>query len=56
VSTAGITRTELLGDAKIFKAAAPVRVVKARAAPAAPGHCVEVIEMPDGSSRLSCFH
>ena len=56
VSTAGITRNELLGDAKIFKAAAPVRVAKVRAAPAAPGRCVEVIEMPDGSSRLSCFH
>ena len=56
VSTAGITRNELLADARVFKAAAPVRVVKARVAPAAPGHCVEVIEMPDGSSKVSCFH
>jgi pilus assembly protein CpaB len=56
VSTAGITRNDLLGEAKVFKAAAPVRVVKAPAARAPTGHCVEVIEMPDGSSRVSCFH
>jgi len=56
VSTAGITRGELLGDPKVFKVVAPIRVVKARAVSARPGHCVEVIEMPDGSSRLSCFH
>ena len=54
VSTAGITRTELLGEPKAFKAA--VRTAPARKRAAAPGHCVEVIEMPDGSSRLSCFN
>ncbi|MCS0612417.1 Flp pilus assembly protein CpaB [Massilia kyonggiensis] len=54
VSTAGITRTELLGEPKAFKAA--VRTAPARKRTAAPGHCVEVIEMPDGSSRLSCFN
>jgi pilus assembly protein CpaB len=56
VSTAGATRSELLGDAKVFKAAAPVRVAKPRAVAGPPRHCVEVIEMPDGTSRLSCFH
>jgi pilus assembly protein CpaB len=58
VSTAGITRNELLGEAKVFKAAAPVPVAvrKPRPRPAKPSNCVEVIEMPDGSSRLSCFN
>ena len=56
VSTAGITRTELLGEPKVFKTAAPVRVTPPRPRPAAPGHCIEVIEMPDGSSRQSCFN
>ena len=57
VSTAGFTRNDLLGEPKVFKTAAPVRIAKPQAPqPARPGHCVEVIEMPDGSSRLSCFH
>lgn len=56
VSTAGITRTELLGEPKIFKTAAPVRVTPPRPRPAAPRHCIEVIEMPDGSTRQSCFN
>ncbi|MGZ3297119.1 MAG: Flp pilus assembly protein CpaB [Xanthobacteraceae bacterium] len=56
VSTNGITKTELFGEPKIFKAVAPVRVAKARVARVTPRRCVEVIEMPDGSSRLSCFH
>jgi len=59
VSTGGITKNDLFGEPKVYKAAAPVRVAKPR-----PAHevrevsrqCVEVIEMPDGSSRLSCFH
>jgi pilus assembly protein CpaB len=58
VSTVGITRNDLFGEPKVFKAVAPVRVVARRAAPVreARRNCVEVIEMPDGSSRLSCFH
>jgi pilus assembly protein CpaB len=54
VSTVGITKNELLGEPKVFKAVAPARVVKAPVREAR--NCVEVIEMPDGSSRLSCFH
>jgi pilus assembly protein CpaB len=58
VNTAGFTRNDLLGEAKVFKTAAPVKVAKPQpqSQPAKPGHCVEVIEMPDGSSRLSCFN
>lgn len=58
VNTAGFTRNDLLGEAKVFKAAAPVKIAKPQPQPqpAKPGHCVEVIEMPDGSSRLSCFN
>jgi pilus assembly protein CpaB len=55
VSTEGITKNELFGEPKVFKAVAPVRVAK-RPVREVPRHCVEVIEMPDGSSRLSCFH
>jgi pilus assembly protein CpaB len=55
VSTEGITKNELFGEPKVFKAVAPVRVAK-RPVRDVPRHCVEVIEMPDGSSRLSCFH
>jgi pilus assembly protein CpaB len=58
VSTAGFTRNDLLDEPKVFKTAAPVKVVKPqpKSQPARPGHCIEVIEMPDGSSRLSCFN
>jgi pilus assembly protein CpaB len=55
VSTDGITKSELFGEPKVFKAVAPVRVAKPRPARTTPRQCVEVIEMPDGSSRLSCF-
>jgi pilus assembly protein CpaB len=55
VSTEGITKNELFGEPKVFKAVAPVRVAKPPVREV-PRHCVEVIEMPDGSSRLSCFH
>ena len=55
VSTAGITRNELFGEPKVFKAVAPARAARPRPVRAAPRDCVEVIEMPDGSSRLSCF-
>ena len=58
VNTAGFTRNDLLGEAKVFKTASPVKIAKPQPQPqpAKPGHCVEVIEMPDGSSRLSCFN
>jgi pilus assembly protein CpaB len=56
VRTAGFTRNDLLDEPKAFKAVAPVRVAQPKKQPATPGHCVEVIEMPDGSSRLSCFN
>jgi pilus assembly protein CpaB len=56
VRTAGFTRNDLLDEPKAFKAVAPVRVAKPKPQPATPGHCVEVIDMPDGSSRLSCFN
>lgn len=58
VSTAGITKGELFGDAKPFKAVAPVRIVKRPVAgPAlANRNCVEVIEMTGGGVRLSCFN
>jgi pilus assembly protein CpaB len=56
VRTAGFTRNDLLDEPKAFQAAAPVRVAKPKPQPVTPGHCVEVIEMPDGSSRLSCFN
>jgi len=57
VDTRGVTRNELFGEAPIAKAAAPVRVARRAPAPkvAARGPCVEVIAMPDGSARLSCF-
>jgi pilus assembly protein CpaB len=56
VSTGGITKNDLFDEPKVFKAVAPVRVAKRAPAPEARRNCVEVIEMPDGSSRLSCFH
>jgi pilus assembly protein CpaB len=56
VSTDGITKNELFGEPKVFKAVAPVRVARPRPVPDVPRQCVEVIEMPDGSSRLNCFH
>ena len=59
VSTGGITKNDLFAEPKVYKAAAPVRVAKARPAREVREvrrDCVEVIEMPDGSSRLSCFH
>ena len=56
VSTAGITKNELFDEPKVFKAVAPVRVAKRAPVREERKNCVEVIEMPDGSSRLSCFH
>ena len=55
VSTAGITKNELFAEPKVFKAVVPLRGARPRPVPAAPRECVEVIEMPDGSSRLNCF-
>lgn len=56
VSTDGVTKSELFGEPKVFKAVATARVAKPRPVRETPRRCVEVIEMPDGSSRLSCFH
>ena len=58
VATRGVTRSELFGEPQLVKTAAPVRVVRRAAAPklAARGNCVEVIAMPDGATRLSCFN
>ncbi|PQP02229.1 Flp pilus assembly protein CpaB [Massilia phosphatilytica] len=56
VSTAGITKNELFGEPRVYKAVVPVHVAKERPVRVAPRNCVEVIEMPDGSSRLSCFN
>lgn len=58
VATKGVTRSELFGEPQLVKAVAPVRIVRRAPAPklAARGPCVEVIAMPDGSARLSCFH
>jgi pilus assembly protein CpaB len=61
VATEGITKSELFtkpNQPKVFKAAAtPGRVAKRPAAEKQPRStiCVEVIEMPDGSTKLSCF-
>lgn len=57
VDTRGVTKSELFGEPQIVKAAAPARVVRRATAQkvAASGPCVEVIAMPDGSARLSCF-
>jgi pilus assembly protein CpaB len=55
VSTVGITKGDLFGEAKVFKAVAPVRVTRRPAAPAAGRDCVEVIDMTGGSARMSCF-
>jgi len=59
VSTGGITKSELFDEPKVYKAVAPLRVAKprpVREVREVQRQCVEVIEMPDGSSRLSCFH
>jgi pilus assembly protein CpaB len=59
VSTGGITKNDLFGEPKVYKTVAPVRVARprpAREVRQVQRDCVEVIEMPDGSSRLSCFH
>lgn len=58
VDTRGVTKSELFGEARIVQAVAPARVVRRSAAPkvADRGPCVQVIAMPDGSARLSCFH
>lgn len=57
VDTRGATRSELFGEAQIVKAAVPARVLRRATTQkvAASGPCVEVIAMPDGSARLSCF-
>ena len=56
VSTVGITKNELFGEPRVYKAVVPVHVARERPVRVAPRNCVEVIEMPDGSSRLSCFN
>lgn len=53
VSTEGITKGDLFGEPKVFKAAAPARVVRR---PAVVRDCVEVIDMTGTSARMSCFH
>jgi len=57
VATRGMTKSELFGEPRVVKTAAPVRSVRpATRKAAASGLCVEVIAMPDGTTRLSCFH
>jgi pilus assembly protein CpaB len=57
VSTAGITKGELFGDAKVYKAIAQTRAARPSAGQAvvAKRTCVEVIDMAGGSARMSCF-
>ncbi|HEX8785818.1 MAG TPA: Flp pilus assembly protein CpaB [Telluria sp.] len=57
VDTEGITKGELFGDAKVYKTAAPARIVKRPAVvqPQVPKECVEVIDMAGGSAHMSCF-
>jgi len=54
VTTGGITKGDLFGEAKVFKAAAVARRPVVR--PAVARDCVEVIDMSGGSTRMSCFH
>lgn len=57
VSTEGITKNELFGDAKVFRTAAPVPVARRPVARETTARdCVEVIDMAGGSARMSCFH
>jgi len=56
VTTDGITKGDLFGEAKVFKAVAPVRIARPAVRPAAARDCVEVIDMNGGSARMSCFH
>jgi pilus assembly protein CpaB len=56
VTTDGITKGDLFGEAKVFKAVAPVRIARPAVRPAVARDCVEVIDMNGGSARMSCFH
>ena len=57
VSTEGITKGDLFGEAKVFKAAAPARAARKPVVQQALARdCVEVIDMNGGSARMSCFH
>jgi len=57
VSTDGITKGDLFGEAKVFKAAAPARAARKPVVQQALARdCVEVIDMTGGSARMSCFH
>ena len=57
VSTEGITKGDLFGEAKAFKAAAPARAARRPVVQQALARdCVEVIDMNGGSARMSCFH
>lgn len=56
VSTEGITKGELFGEAKAFNAVAPLRTARRPAVrPAVARNCVEVIDMTGASARMSCF-
>jgi pilus assembly protein CpaB len=57
VDTDGATRGQLLGEPRLFKTVAPVRVARrpALVQAHAPRACVEVIDMAGASAHLSCF-
>lgn len=55
VSTEGATKVELFPEPKAIRTAGAVRLVSKRVAPEPARHCVEVIDMAGGASRLSCF-
>jgi pilus assembly protein CpaB len=57
VSTDGITKGDLFGEVKAFRAAVPARVARRPVIQQAVARdCVEVIDMTGGSARMSCFH
>lgn len=57
VSTDGITKGDLFGEAKVFKATVPAHTVRRPIVQQALARdCVEVIDMNGGSARMSCFH
>jgi pilus assembly protein CpaB len=56
ITTDGITKGDLFGEPKVFKAVAPVRIARPAVRTAVARDCVEVIDMNGGSARMSCFH